>query len=164
MSFPIHNRVPSDLCANVRVYRNLRHACWSVQARVDGRWKVVAHPSWLVLSGVSLVVSQAGRARVRREARKNVHAFLIGQLVQHGFAGKAPVVVDEEQERGSAIQVVYNPFVTAQFEAVLPDIGHVPVFKAGRVTLGRCVWITEADAVKAAREDCGNVTPDETGT
>jgi hypothetical protein len=72
----------------VFVYKNL-HATrknsgitvYSVKA-LDGpdKGKVVARSSHVLLEDVRPKVSQAGRARVLRENRKNVHAGLVGEL------------------------------------------------------------------------------------
>lgn len=70
----------------VRVYRNLHKNCLSVQARVGGHWKVIAHVDSITLLDVSFKVSQAGRDRVLREKRKNVHAFVVGTVATFPIA------------------------------------------------------------------------------
>jgi len=62
----------------VRIYFNLHKKLFSVQTKVDGRWKVVSHSSTIALRDVRFRVSQAGRKRVLAEKRKNVHAFVEG--------------------------------------------------------------------------------------
>lgn len=59
----------------VDVYRNLSKKCLSVRFR--GR--VIAHVERIALRNVAFVVSEAGRQRVLRDRRKNVHAFLRGE-------------------------------------------------------------------------------------
>ena len=56
-----------------RVYRNLRHSCYSIQRHILGRWLVVAHADRLMLTNVSFKVSEAGRNRVLKTRQKNVH-------------------------------------------------------------------------------------------
>lgn len=63
----------------VRVYRNLRTKTLSLQAKVDGRWKVIAHPTSVQLRDVKWRVSEAGRKRVLETGHKNVHAYLEGE-------------------------------------------------------------------------------------
>lgn len=65
----------------VRVYRNLNNGKWSILA-VKGEYKnkVVGHLEELSLSDVTFIVSAEGQARVRREGRKNVHAYAQGVL------------------------------------------------------------------------------------
>lgn len=68
----------------VRVYRNLNHKCWSIQARVhdeQGRrlgWRVIAHARCVRLAGTTFDVQQGGAQRAARQGRKNVHAFVRG--------------------------------------------------------------------------------------
>lgn len=62
----------------VDVYRNLTKRRWSVRNRKTGL--VVLHRRALVLRTCTFHVSSAGRERVRREGRKNVHAVVRGEL------------------------------------------------------------------------------------
>jgi hypothetical protein len=65
--------------SKVDVYKNLHKGCWSV------RWKgrVKAHEDHVLLCEAKFHVSQAGRARVQRQKRKNVHAWIKGTLVNN---------------------------------------------------------------------------------
>lgn len=68
----------------VRVYFNLHKKVWSVQTYKPGKgWRVDFHSNGrtLCLTDVTFHVSEAGRQRVLREKRKNVHAYAIGTLV-----------------------------------------------------------------------------------
>ena len=60
----------------VEVYRNLRTGTWSERRLNTGR--VERHPLWVTMSNVTFAVQPAGRDKVRREGRKNVHAFVRG--------------------------------------------------------------------------------------
>lgn len=64
----------------VRIYWNLHQRMYSIQAKVDGKWKVVRHTVHAILDNATTYVSQAGRERVLRDYRKNVHAYVIGTL------------------------------------------------------------------------------------
>jgi hypothetical protein len=86
----------------VRVYRNLHKKCLSVQAMVNGRWKVIDHVDQIALVDVSFKVSQAGRERVLREKRKNVHAFVCGTIATF------PIALQGRK-------VSYNPYKTDTF-------------------------------------------------
>ena len=55
----------------VEVYWNLRKKYWSVRHK----GKVIKHTRCIRLRDVQWVVQPAGKERVRRENRKNVHAF-----------------------------------------------------------------------------------------
>jgi hypothetical protein len=65
----------------VRIYRNLHAQAWSVLA-MEGphAGRVVAHADSATLDVARFIVSKAGRARVLREKRKNVHAYVDGIL------------------------------------------------------------------------------------
>lgn len=65
----------------VFVYFNLHRQCWSIKA-LDGekRGRVIGHASAVYLRDVEFRVSEAGRQRVLREQRKNVHAGVVGVL------------------------------------------------------------------------------------
>jgi hypothetical protein len=71
-------------------------------------------------------VQQGGKERVRREGRKNVHAFVVG-------------TVDEEQpmvgSHNGAVKVTYNPYRDDTFVDVHCE-NHTPVTNASIVTLG----------------------------
>lgn len=60
----------------VRVYYNLNKHCWSVQ----NNGVVIKHETSCLLKDVSFKVYEAGRLRVIREKRKNVHAYAVGEL------------------------------------------------------------------------------------
>lgn len=83
----------------VFVYRNLHKKCYSVRCQKTKR--VIAHVDKIQLTNCQFKVSQAGRERVRRERKKNVHAGIIGQWngdVWGQFDTKA------------GVKVTYNPY------------------------------------------------------
>ncbi len=59
--------------------------------------KVIAHRDIVTLKDVRFIVSQAGRNRVLKEKKKNVHAFAEGIIVENG---------DSEKKE----QITYNPY------------------------------------------------------
>lgn len=61
----------------VEVYRNLHKNCWSVRDTKTGR--VVDHVDHISIHNAKFVVRPAGRAKVLKEQRKNVHAFVKGE-------------------------------------------------------------------------------------
>ena len=103
-------------------YRNLHKACISVK---EGSPKCVRRcVQQIELSDVKFVVGDAGRKRVRREKRKNVHAYVRGTPKKR------------RRTKGlCAVEVTYDPykyktFVTregkrpihdAEFAVVRPD-------------------------------------------
>ena len=52
----------------------------SVQAYVGKKWLVVGHVESLLLYDAEFRVSEKGRQRVIEQNRKNVHAFVYGEL------------------------------------------------------------------------------------
>ena len=99
----------------VFVYRNLHKKCFSVKSLKTGR--VIAHVNSIDLINVSFRVSQAGRQRVLRERRKNVHAGVVG-FVASGLSNNLNM------------DITYNPYKYNSF--VLKDT-EIPVFKADAV-------------------------------
>ena len=60
----------------VYVYRNLHKKCLSVRQRGIVR----CHAKNVVLKDCDFIVWEAGQAKVRKEKKKNVHAFLFGYV------------------------------------------------------------------------------------
>jgi len=88
-----------DPSKRVYVYFNLHKKCFSV--RQSG--KVVGHMDRVCLSDVRYLVSEAGRQKVLREKRKNVHAGLSGY-----FVDSVPVP-------WLSVDVTYNPYRCGSF-------------------------------------------------
>jgi hypothetical protein len=91
----------------VRVHWNFHKKLYSVsQGGV-----VRAHANSLVLAGARFIVNQAGRQRVLRERRKNVHAWVEGYI-------------SEMQPLTVARQVKYNPLAGSTFMAVTGSVAN----------------------------------------
>lgn len=90
----------------VFVYFNLHRKCFSIKA-LEGanKGRVVAHRNEVVLDNVTFKVSEAGRQRVLKEQRKNVHAGVVGNWDERSYDR---VTVDHLVVLGSAI--TYNPY------------------------------------------------------
>jgi uncharacterized protein YjiK len=65
----------------------------------------VAHSPYILLRNAKFVVQPAGREKVLREQRKNVHAFVKGYLIH---AREADKLIEPIQWSESAI--TYNPY------------------------------------------------------
>ena len=65
----------------VEVYRNLHKACWSVRDLSTGL--VISHEDQVTIADARFVVRPAGRAKVLKERRKNVHAFVRGEWLSN---------------------------------------------------------------------------------
>lgn len=89
----------------VFVYFNLHKKVWSVRA-LEGpdKGRVIQHVSSLVLTQCAFKVSEAGRHRVLREKQKNVHAGIVGTLVD-----TLPVGLEVTH------RLTYNPYRFATF-------------------------------------------------
>jgi hypothetical protein len=100
----------------VFVYFNLHKKCWSVKA-LEGpcKGRVVRHARLVYLTNVTPKVSEAGRQRVIRTGRKNVHAGIVGTLQfaadDDSPSGWFKAVLREKNERFEhADMVTYNPY------------------------------------------------------
>ena len=108
----------------VEVYRNLAKDCWSVRHR-----GIVIHRcQTITLENVVFSVSEAGRQRVLRERRKNVHAVVRGTIV--GF-----------EPLSNGVEVSYNPYLGPSFFRVSDGVG-VHTARKVHMDYGR-VWILE---------------------
>ena len=99
-----------------RVYRNLHQKCYSVQFKVANanegkaaRWIVGRHDHRVVLDNATFKVSEAGRQRVVREKKKNVHAFVTGSFQGYPFFEE-----DLAHFYGYSL-VTYNPYKAGFF-------------------------------------------------
>lgn len=87
------------------VYFNLHKKCWSV--RDEKTKRVAAHSDTVTLLNVEFKISKAGRERVLREKRKNVHAGVKGEL--YSIKDDPPgIYIPDLMER--AVEVTYNPY------------------------------------------------------
>lgn len=87
----------------VKVYFNLHTHLFSVKDYETGL--VLAHGNDILLEDVQFKVSEAGRQRVLREQKKNVHAYVIGYYV-------GSVKVETESEWFTPY---YNPYKVKHF-------------------------------------------------
>ncbi len=92
----------------VEVYWNLHKKLYSVRRK----GKVVAHVPFITLKDVQWVVQPAGNARVRREGKKNVHAFARGTWL---YGNDELQLVNDELRMKDRREVTYNPDVHQGF-------------------------------------------------
>lgn len=113
------------------VYFNLHRMCWSVKALSGpNRGRVIAHANYVRISDATFRVSEAGRQRVIREKRKNVHAGVVGTLAYTDdvpWDDDCPSVSDFRQ-----VAVTYNPHKAATF---VDRATGAPVTTAEQVTM-----------------------------
>lgn len=98
----------------VKLYRNLSvrdKRAWSLVALEGPRkGRVIKVVGGAVLKDAKFVVGEAGRQRVIREKRKNVHAFITGELVR-----SCPKTKGAECCAGGAL-VSYDPYKGRTFK------------------------------------------------
>jgi len=87
----------------VQVYYNLHKKCLSVRKR----GLVIDHVDSIILKDATFHVQQAGRKRVLKEKRKNVHAYVSGVPSNTAFFD------GEKAER-----ITYNPYKNKCFTSV----------------------------------------------
>ena len=92
----------------------------AAEGKKNGR--VIRHVPEITLTDVTFTVRQAGRKKVLKEKRKNVHAFVVGNISNlHAFTSYLHL-----------IEVIYNPY---QFDSFVTKDGLRPVRKALMVKL-----------------------------
>ena len=100
----------------VKVYRNLHKDTYSIADAVSGL--VLGYCVRVTLNDAEFKVSEAGRQRVLKEKRKNVHAYVVGTFVATAGA---------TQRRAAR----YNPYEVATFVTSAGE----PLHEASIVTL-----------------------------
>ena len=104
----------------VKAYFNLHKRTFSIVAMEgDQKGRVIGYADTLHMEDVEFKVSEAGRQRVLREQTKNVHAYVVGNLVD------TPQVKHQTP-------ITYNPYKYNTF--VVKGI-ESPVYKAKGATL-----------------------------
>lgn len=107
-----------DMSKPVKVYKNLHKKCWSIKQD-----RVICHTDFICLKQAIFKVHEAGRLRVLREKKKNVHAYVLGFV----FPGlEAPYHEDYRWE-----PVFYNPYKSDKFHLY----NGIKVDKAGYVDM-----------------------------
>lgn len=106
------------------VYWNLHKSIWSLRQR----GKVIAHMGTVVLSDVTFRVQPAGRERVRREGKKNVHAFAQGNYES----------ASSYRDYIKAREITYNPY---KYETFVYADDLTPVNHSDRILLqNKRIW------------------------
>ena len=95
----------------VFVYFNLHKKCWSLKAlEGENKGRVIAHEDFVTLVEATPKVSEAGRQRVLKEKRKNVHAGIVGywQDTPTGYMYLEHLDLDPSN-------ITYNPYKYKSF-------------------------------------------------
>lgn len=106
-----YNDDPKNHCGNILehidqespilVYFNLHKKTWSIKQKT-----VRLHTDYICLKNVEFKVSTAGRERVLRERKKNVHAFVKGFIC-------TPSEINQSDMRATPVR--YNPYLFKSF-------------------------------------------------
>jgi len=107
----------------VRVFKNLKHGCYSILQ--NGRVRASARQ--VRLTDVEFRVREAGRQRMLREQRKNVHAFAVGRLIEFVHPSEERTLDDL-----TGRDVFYNPY---RFDSFVDRETEAPVRFADLVQL-----------------------------
>ena len=129
---------PFELERPVQVYFNFHRRCWSVRQR----GLVVGHAKSLVLRDVTWRVQPSGRERVRREGKKNVHAYASG-------SGHRPC----RASTGQSMPVRYNPNETGNLHG---RCNNQPLFTSRFATFD----VEEEKKKKKKKKKTGTRKPD----
>jgi hypothetical protein len=108
----------------VDIYKNLHNGLWSI---LDRKTRcVVGHVRYACVEEPKFIVQPAGRRRVLKENRKNVHAFVRGVLKGYGeigfFCYHTPLTTGTRPEF-----ITYNPF---KFDTFIHKNNEEPIHKA----------------------------------
>lgn len=87
-----------------KVYRNLHRGGYSIKRGAH----VVSHQDTVVLLDATFTVGEAGRQRVLREKKKNVHAFVSGLVSSFSDTQADDIIKD-------GVRVSYNPYKAGHF-------------------------------------------------
>lgn len=103
----------------VQVYRNVNKAGVTYSIRDAKSKLVLGHTNAVLLSNCEFVVSEAGRQRVHREGKKNIHAWVEGTYVGPYYAGWRDDYGYESHDR--TCRVEYSPWLNDHF-VTYPDV------------------------------------------
>lgn len=129
------------------LYYNLHKQCLSVRVMpTPSHYGLpVVHFDSVVMHKVKFAVQPAGRLKVRATKRKNVHAFVRGDLITGQFHDEFPVIgglLGSESNRimtdPRMIEVVYNPY---KYDWFVDKNTLTPVHEAASVyVVGRSIY------------------------
>lgn len=107
----------------VMVYYNLHKHTFSITYKS----KVIMHADYVKLDDVEFRVRKGGNERVKREKQKNVHAFVIGTLVDY-----CEYPCDDIPNPKSNITVTYYP---NDYDSFIYKSTKEPIYSAKEVVL-----------------------------
>lgn len=108
----------------VQVYWNVHKECWSVRDKKTN--KVIAHTDSIMLDNARFVVNESGRKRVLREQRKNVHAYVEGDVCIRSYTNTDYAIY---KKMDNPVQVRYNPYQGNSFYLNNPNFHNEKIKK-----------------------------------
>jgi hypothetical protein len=114
-----------EIQMRVDVYYNLRWKTYSIRHKGI----VVQHADNVIIENAEYAVGKAGRKRVLKEKRKNVHAYVRGELL---FAGNSAedyydTFIEKVNEYSAyETEVNYNPYKNETFI----DYAELPIYRS----------------------------------
>lgn len=109
--------------SRVMVYYNLHKHTFSVKKND----RVILHADYVKLGNVEFRVRQGGKEKVRSEKQKNVHAFVIGDLLDY-CEFPCEIIPNEPTDK----VVTYNPY---KYDSFVYKDSEEPVFNAKEVDM-----------------------------
>lgn len=107
----------------VMVYYNLHKHTFSVTYQN----KLIMHADYVKLGDVEFRVRKGGKERVRKEKSKNVHAFVIGNLLDY-----CEFPCDKIPQPSTNEIVTYNPY---KYDSFIIKSTEEPIFNAKEVDM-----------------------------
>jgi len=114
---------PDPIGLRVMVYYNLHKKTFSVQYK--GR--IILYADYVKLGNVEFRVREGGKEKVRKEMRKNVHAFVIGDLLdycQYPCENMPPETNDKV--------ITYNPY---KYDSFVKKDTEEPIYNANEIDM-----------------------------
>jgi len=124
MGLLVEEEMSDDLIGlRVMVYYNLHKKTFSVQYK--GR--VILHADYVKLGDVEFRVREGGKEKVRQEKRKNVHAFVIGDLLDY-CQYPCENIPPETNEK----VITYNPY---KYDSFVKKDTEEPIYRADEIDM-----------------------------
>ncbi|MDB2481692.1 hypothetical protein N9W84_00835 [bacterium] len=118
----------------VKVYFNLHKKLFSVVAlEGEDKGRVINHVSSIDLSMPIFRVQKAGRERVLKEKKKNVHAYVMGYICD--------LKSDTEIENIEWVKATYNPYKYSSFVSV-KDENAIRTCRYARLSLKKGLMVS----------------------
>lgn len=113
----------------VDVYWNLHEDVFSIRGKhhTAPRLRVLGHSADVIMKDVTWVVQLSGNERVRRERRKNVHAWARGIILS--WAPKGSFIADDTNilpRNAYWRHVTYNPYKHQSFQVCVVQENGIP--------------------------------------